>query len=146
CCPDAELFESKRPMKRESRERRVSGSARQPRHGEVGNPHFPIVGVDLTNLQASTKLAIVLLGRDLTIRRFSPQAEKQFNLLATDVGRPISHIRHNLVLADDVRTPLDLEVLCVEVITSATEKEREVLDKAGRWHSLRVRPYTTRDK
>ena len=43
---------------------------------------------DLINLQTSTKLAIVLLGRDLTIRRFSPQAEKHFNLLATDVGRP----------------------------------------------------------
>ena len=59
----------------------------------------------------------MLLGRDLTIRRFSPQAEKQFDLLATDVGRPISHIRHNLVLADDAKTPLDLEALCAEVIT-----------------------------
>ena len=89
---------------------------------------------------------MLLLGRDLTIRRFSPQAEKQFDLLATDVGRPISHIRHNLVLADDPETPLDLEDVCVEVITSVREKEREVLDKAGRWHSLRVRPYTTLDK
>ena len=41
---------------------------------------------DLINLQTSTKLAIVLLGRDLTIRRFSPQAEKQFNLLADRRG------------------------------------------------------------
>jgi len=52
---------------------------------------------DLGNLQTSTRLAIVLLGRDLTIRRFSAQAEKQFNLLASDLGRPISHVRHNLV-------------------------------------------------
>ena len=55
---------------------------------------------DLINLQTSTKLAILLLGRDLTIRRFSAQAEKQFNLLATDIGRPIGRIRHNLDLAD----------------------------------------------
>ena len=46
---------------------------------------------DLVNIQTSARLAIVLLGRDLTIRRFSTQAEKQFNLLAADVGRASSH-------------------------------------------------------
>ena len=110
------------------------------------NSELSILNNDLVNFQNSTRLVVLLLGRDLTIRRFSPQAEKQFDLLATDVGRPISHIRHNLVHADDAKTPLDLEALCAEVITSVTEKEREVLDKAGRWHSLRVRPYTTLDK
>ena len=64
---------------------------------------------DLINLQTSTKLAVVLIGRDLSIRRFSPQAEKQFDLLATDVGRPIGHIRHNLVFADGAKSPSDLE-------------------------------------
>ena len=43
-------------------------------------------------------MAIVLLGRDLTIRRFTPLAKKIFNLLATDVGRPLSRVRHNLVV------------------------------------------------
>jgi two-component system CheB/CheR fusion protein len=55
---------------------------------------------DLTNLQTSAKLAIVVLRRDLSIRRFSAQAEKQFNLLATDVGRPINNVRHNLVFLE----------------------------------------------
>ena len=32
---------------------------------------------DLTNLQTSAKLVILLLGRDLNIRRFSAQAERQ---------------------------------------------------------------------
>ena len=100
---------------------------------------------DLINLQTSTKLAVVLVGRDLSIRRFSPQAEKQFALLATDVGRPISHIRHNLVFADGAKSPSDLEGLSAEVIASAREQEHEVCDKAGRWYSLRVRPYMTLD-
>src|SRR5205823_460287 len=55
---------------------------------------------DLTNLQTSTHLAIVLLGRDLTIRRFSVQAQKQFGLLATDIGRPFGSVRHNLDHSD----------------------------------------------
>ena len=32
--------------------------------------------IDLVNLEGSAKLAIVVFGRDLTIRRFSPQAKK----------------------------------------------------------------------
>ena len=55
---------------------------------------------DLVNIQTSAHLAIVLLGRDLTIRRFSAQAEKQFHLLATDIGRPFTQIRHNLVFEE----------------------------------------------
>jgi two-component system, chemotaxis family, CheB/CheR fusion protein len=93
---------------------------------------------DLSNLQTSTRLAIVLFGRDLTIRRFSPQAEKQFNLMATDIGRPISEVRHNLDLTD-------LQTFIGEVIASIRESEREVRDKEGRWYSLRVRPYLTID-
>jgi two-component system CheB/CheR fusion protein len=93
---------------------------------------------DLTNLQTSTKLVIVLLGRDLTLRRFSAQAEKQFNLLPTDVGRPLGNIRHNLDLPD-------LETFVADVISTVRERECEVRDKQGRWHALKVRPYLTLD-
>ena len=100
---------------------------------------------DLINLQASANLAIVLLGRDLTIRRFGPQAEKQFDLRLADVGRPIGHIRHKLVLGDATSSPLDLEGLSAEVISGVRELGREVRDKSGRWYSLRLRPYLTLD-
>jgi two-component system CheB/CheR fusion protein len=93
---------------------------------------------DLGNLQTSTKLAILLLGRDLTIRRFSAQAEKQFNLLAADIGRPISRVRHNLDLAD-------LDAIVDEVVANVHETERQVRDKDGHWYLLRVRPYLTID-
>jgi two-component system CheB/CheR fusion protein len=91
---------------------------------------------DLTNFQTSTKLVILLLGRDLTIRRFSLQAEEQFQLRANDVGRPVTDLRHNLDLPD-------LPALIHGVITTGCEQEREVRDGAGHWYSLRVRPYLT---
>jgi two-component system CheB/CheR fusion protein len=100
------------------------------------------VNNDLVNFQTSTRLAIVLLGRDLTIRRFSQRAERQLELLASDMGRPISRIRHGLVQND---SPLDLQRLAAEVIADVREQEHEVLDRNGRWHSLRVRPYMTLD-
>jgi two-component system, chemotaxis family, CheB/CheR fusion protein len=93
---------------------------------------------DLINLQSSTKLPIILLDRDLSVRRFSPEAEKMFNLLATDLGRPFGNVRHNLELPD-------LEKFINEVIISVRERECEVRDKQGRWHFLHVRPYITAD-
>ena len=69
---------------------------------EMGNcnPELNRLNSDLTNIQTSVHLAIVLLGRDLTIRRFSAEAAKEFNLLATDLGRPFSEVRHNLVFEE----------------------------------------------
>jgi PAS domain S-box-containing protein len=102
-------------------------------HAELNRLHS-----DLVNIQTSAHQAIVLLGRDLTIRRFSVPAEKQLNLMASDVGRPFSHVRHNLAVSD-------LESFITEVIDRVRASEREVQDKDGRWCSLRVRPYMTPD-
>src|SRR5215470_10040179 len=48
---------------------------------------------DFINLLASVQLPIVMLGPDLRIRRFTPMAERLFNLIAADVGRPITDIQ-----------------------------------------------------
>jgi len=93
---------------------------------------------DLTNLHTSISMALLLLTRDLAIRRFTAQAGKLFNLLATDAGRPLSHVRHNLDLPG-------LEQLLQQVIDTISERELEVQDREGRWYLLRVRPYLTLD-
>lgn len=101
---------------------------------------------DLVNLQTSTRLAIVLVGRDLVVRRFSAQAEKQLNLVATDIGRPIGNVRNDLVFVPDAAGSMpDLETFVAGVIDTMRESEREVRDRAGHWYSLRVRPYLTLD-
>ena len=48
---------------------------------------------DLINLLSSMNIPIVMLGNDLRVRRFTPQAEKILNLLPSDVGRPIGNIK-----------------------------------------------------
>ncbi|HLX72677.1 MAG TPA: PAS domain-containing protein, partial [Verrucomicrobiae bacterium] len=93
---------------------------------------------DLSNLHVSINTAILLLGRDLTIRRFTPLAEKIFNLLSTDVGRPLRGVRHDLDFPE-------LEELLTEVIDSVSPREREVQDNEGHWYLLRARPYLTLD-
>ncbi|HUQ34754.1 MAG TPA: chemotaxis protein CheB [Aestuariivirga sp.] len=93
---------------------------------------------DLNNLQSSTPLAVLLLSRDLVIRRFNTRAEKPFNLLPTDVGRPIGNVRHNLDLTD-------LDKFAAGVIETLREDTRDVRDNEGCYHSLRARPYVTQD-
>ena len=96
---------------------------------------------DLVNLVSSVDMGIVILGRDLRVRRFTPMAEKPFNLSPGDVGRPIGDVKLNL----DVAPPETLATLLAEVIDTVSAREREVQDREGRWYSLRIRPYRTLD-
>ncbi|MBN9121174.1 MAG: PAS domain-containing protein [Planctomycetes bacterium] len=102
------------------------------------NVELARVNNDLVNLLSGVGLPIVMVGRDLRIRRFTPLAEKVFNLIPTDVGRPISDMQSNLRLAD-------FSGMVAQVIDSLTAYEGEVQDQGGRWYSLRIRPYVTLD-
>ena len=91
---------------------------------------------DLVNLLSSVQIPIVILGRDLRIRRFTPVAARALNLIPSDVGRPLSVLRPNVLVPD-------FEQLIDGVMDSLTPKEAEVQDREGRWHLLRIRPYKT---
>ncbi|MGI0494083.1 ATP-binding protein [Alkalinema pantanalense CENA528] len=71
-------------------------------------------------------------------RRFTPSAQAVFNLIPTDLGRPISDLRFSIVGSD-------LEELVSEVIGTLNPVEREVQDQQGHWFMLRIRPYRTID-
>src|SRR5204862_2161705 len=63
-------------------------------HGR--NEELTRVNSDLVNLLGSVQIAIVIVSADLRIRRFTPTAEKLFNLIPADIDRPIAHINPNL--------------------------------------------------
>ncbi len=110
---------------------------------------------DLNNLHLSINTAILVLNRDLTVRQFTPRAEKTFNLLPTDVNRPLASVRHNLELlplpgsgsrpAHGKPPAPTLEALVLDVINTVSVRESEVRDRDGHWYALRVRPYLTLD-
>ncbi|MBV8202242.1 MAG: PAS domain-containing protein, partial [Acidobacteria bacterium] len=93
---------------------------------------------DLINLLASVQVPIVMLGQDLCVRRFTPMAQKVFNLIAGDIGRPIGDIKLRLSISD-------LEPLLLQVIDSVTPQQHDVQDAQGRWHVLHIRPYKTQE-
>jgi two-component system CheB/CheR fusion protein len=102
------------------------------------NAELDRVNNDLVNLLSGVGIPIVMVSRDLRVRRFTPLAEKAFNLIPSDVGRPISDIKPNLELDD-------FAGLIARVIDTLVPFDGAVRDRAGHWHSLRIRPYVTMD-
>jgi two-component system, chemotaxis family, CheB/CheR fusion protein len=93
---------------------------------------------DLANVLASVQIPIVILTHDLRIRSFTPAAAPLFNLIGTDIGRPLSDINIGLSVAD-------LNSLLLDVLNTLGVKTVEVQERAGRWYTLRIRPYRTLD-
>jgi two-component system, chemotaxis family, CheB/CheR fusion protein len=91
---------------------------------------------DLTNLLSSTNIPVVMVGGDLRIRRFTQPAHKSMSLLPSDVNRPISDVSPAALVPD-------FERLIESVIETVQPAEREVRNRQGRWHSLRIFPYRT---
>lgn len=79
---------------------------------------------DLSNLLASVKIPVVMLGNDLRIRRFTPAAARALNPVSTDIGRPITDIKPNIVVAE-------MDRLVLEVIESVSTLETEVQGHQG---------------
>ena len=128
-----ELLTAKEELQSTNEELTTVNQEMQGRNAELTQ-----INNDLNNLLNSVKIPIVMLGNDLRIRWFTPQAEKVFNLLPTDVGRRISDFKPKINVPE-------LEQLFLDVIDTLTILEREVRDQEGRMYSMWIRPYRTAD-
>ena len=89
-----------------------------------------------TNLLNSTETAPIFLDADLNIKRFTPATRAVANLIASDLGRPLSDIAAKLEgppLMDDAR----------EVWQSRITRSREIRSPEGTWYLMRALPYRT---
>ncbi len=91
---------------------------------------------DLSNLLASIDVAIVMLGSDLAIRRFTPEAQKVLGLIPSDIGRPFENINAGLDIPD-------LQGVVLGVMSNFIPVERAVIVRSGKPYLLRVTPYRT---
>ncbi len=103
---------------------------------QLKNDELLLANNDLRNLLNSTQIPTLFLDDNLIIKRFTQQSATIFNLISTDIGRPITDIVSKLRygdLAQDVRTVLDTLVL----------QERQVQTTDERWYTMRIMPYRT---
>ncbi|HXX17575.1 MAG TPA: chemotaxis protein CheB [Candidatus Eremiobacteraceae bacterium] len=94
------------------------------------------VNTDLTNLLDSIEVAVVMIGSDLTIRRFTPRAQKFLGLIATDVGRPLLNINPVIEIPD-------FQSLVLQVMANFRPVEKTLTDPRGGQFQLRILPYRT---
>src|SRR5262249_6007971 len=80
-----ELLTAKEELQSTNEELTTVNDEMQSRNTELQH-----INNDLINLLSSVNIPIVMLGNDLRIRRFTPQAERILNLLPGDAGRPVS--------------------------------------------------------
>jgi len=100
------------------------------------NAEVTQINNDLTNLFASLDVAIVIIGSDLTIRRFTPQAQTLLGLIPGDVGRPLLNINPAIEIPD-------FQSLVLQVMSSFRPVERQLTDHRGSRCQLRIAPYRT---
>jgi two-component system, chemotaxis family, CheB/CheR fusion protein len=93
---------------------------------------------DLTNLLYSVSLPIVMVGADLSVRRFTPQAAAMLGLTSNDIGRPMPRLRLKLDMGS-------LEQNMLDVIQQVQSQQLHVQDNDGKWCVLRIVPYRTMD-
>ena len=106
---------------------------------EGRNTELSQLNNDLNNLLNSVQLPIIMLKEDLTIRHFTPGARQLFNLIHSDIGRPITDIKANVTISD-------MEARLIRVMDKITPEILEVRDNSGNWYNLCIRPYKTLDK
>ncbi|MGC1718314.1 MAG: PAS domain S-box protein, partial [Isosphaeraceae bacterium] len=93
---------------------------------------------DLKNLLASTNIATVFLDRRFCIKRFTPAATKLFNLIPTDVGRPLGDLVKKFADPDLVS---DAETVLESLVTAT----KEIRNDEDLWYVRQVLPYRTQE-
>ncbi|WP_426357215.1 PAS domain-containing protein [Pseudocolwellia sp. HL-MZ19] len=94
--------------------------------------------VDLDSVINSTDIGIIFLDEHLTIRKFTPHATSYINLRASDIGRPIHHISHELDY-DELLTQI------ANVSTDGIEIEKDISTNSGQTALIRILPYAQKD-
>ncbi len=91
---------------------------------------------DLQNVLYSTDVATIFLDTRFNIRFFTPATKALFNVIPSDVGRPLTDLKSlaaDEALQDDAR----------KVLKSQTPVEREIEGQSGYWFIRRILPYRT---
>ena len=102
----------------------------------IRNSELVILNNDLINFFASIKIAIVMLSNNLQVRKFTPTAQRLFNLISVDNQHNFSDIKATLNIPD-------LEQMISDVQTTLRVKALEVETLGGRCYMLTIRPYHT---
>ena len=93
---------------------------------------------DLQNTMNSSDIATLFLDTELRIRLFTPAAKSMFNVMLTDVGRPLADLAR---LTNDARLIDDARKVLADHLPLSCDVE----SNDGAWYTRRITPYRTTD-
>jgi two-component system, chemotaxis family, CheB/CheR fusion protein len=93
---------------------------------------------DLQNILYSTDVATIFLDSSLQIRFFTPATKSLFNVITSDIGRPLADLAS---LAADAALLADAGM----VLEGGEPVEREIQAQNGAWYVRRILPYRAQD-
>jgi two-component system CheB/CheR fusion protein len=129
-----ELETSKEELQATNEELVTVNEELQTRIGQLG-----VANDDVVNLLINVTSAVLLVGLDLRIRRFSAAAERLLNLISSDLGRPISY------LGTALNVP-QIETTVSEAINTMRPRDVRVRCSNGQYYMMHTVPYQTADR
>lgn len=106
----------------------------QRRNADLAEAH-----ADIVNLLDNMDLCVVIVDRELRVRRITPRAQADFGLQASDVRRPLGQVR----LSADIPALPGMVQAAMAALQPQTQEAR---DLKGRWRLVQVRPYLIEGK
>jgi two-component system CheB/CheR fusion protein len=128
-----ELLSMNEELQSANEELETSKEEVQSTNEALGRAH-----ANLSNLLTSTTIATIFLDDGLNIQSFTPAVSKLYNVLPSDVGRPLGHITHRCTQMPPLPTPAVLR-------NASSPQEDEVLTEEGGWYLRRSHPYQTHE-
>ncbi len=96
------------------------------------------VNDDMRNLFASTEIGTIFLDSHLRIKQFTPAMKRLFNLIPSDIGRSLGDITSKIAAESFLEN-------AESVLETLQTYEKEVQTKDGKWFSMRILPYRTKE-
>lgn len=95
------------------------------------------LNADIDNLLSSTQIGTIFLDKNRRIRRFTAAIEHQFDLLPTDIGRPLDHLAGKFKEQDQKL----MNEHIIHVLAGGNPTEREIQTRDGRFYLKRIYPF-----
>ncbi len=89
---------------------------------------------DMANFLSTTLVGILMVDRDLNIRRYTEYIAAEFNVTDQDVGRSLRFISYNF-------GTIDLMELCRRVLSTKKPIEQHCVSVSGKTYLFRIAPY-----
>ena len=93
---------------------------------------------DMTNFLSTTLVGILMVDKNLNIRKFTEYISSEFNVVDQDVGRSLRYISYNFAT-------IDLIQQCRQVLSSMEPIERLCASVTGKTYLIRIAPYRAMD-